>query len=100
MAKVLHCSEDALGYAYLAAEHHTAEQYSKPAGQSSKKISDGATDREIPARRLSHDTKTLSCSTGNNAKVLLKGYLSIKRYPQYNKVNPLLQHSSIYSQWG
>ena len=36
-----------------AAEYHTAEQSSKVAGQSSKKISEGATDYEIPARTFS-----------------------------------------------
>ena len=35
---------------------------------------------------LSHDTKPLSCSTGNRAKVLLKCHLSIKCFLQYNKV--------------
>ena len=40
---------------------------------------------------LSHDTKPLSCSIGNTAKVLLKGHLSIKGYPQYNKVSKLFQ---------
>ena len=38
----------------------------------------------LPGR--SHNTKPLSCRTGNRAKVLLKGYLSIRGYPQYNKV--------------
>ena len=44
---------------------------------------------------LSHDTKPLSWSTGNRAKVLLKGHLTIKHYPQYKKVSRLIQHSSI-----
>ena len=54
-----------------AVKDHTAEQYSKISRQSSKKISEGVTDHEyLPG--LSHDTKPLSCSTGNRAKVLLK----------------------------
>ena len=68
-----------------AAEHHTAEQYSKTGMiNCSKTISEGATDHEIP-EILSHDTKPLSCSTGNKAKVLLKGHLSIKRYPNITR---------------
>ena len=43
---------------------------------------------------LSHDTKPLSCSTGNRAKVLLKGHLSIKRYIT---VQFTLQYSLHYS---
>ena len=31
---------------------------------------------------LSHDTKPLSCSTGNRAKMLPKGHLSTKHYSQ------------------
>ena len=49
---------------------------------------------------LSHNAKTLSCSSGNRAKVLLKGHLSIKRLHQYNKISRLLQYSSIQNQWG
>ena len=39
---------------------------------------------------LSHDTKPLSCSSGNRAK----------HDPQYNEVGRLLQYSFIQSQWG
>ena len=43
---------------------------------------------------LSHNAKPLSCNTGNRAKVFLKGHLSIKGYPQYNKVSQ--QNSSAH----
>ena len=49
---------------------------------------------------ISQHTKPLSCSSGNRAEVLLKGHLSIKYHPQYNKVSRLLWYSSIQSQWG
>ena len=45
---------------------------------------------------LSHDTKPLSCSTGNQSMVLLKSHLSIKRYPQYNKVRRLQTASAQF----
>ena len=85
-----------------AAEHDTAEQYSKT----------GRTKLQNDLRRSDRSWNTCQdCLmipslwnrggiTGNRAKVLLKGHLSIKRYPKYNKVSRLLQHSSIYSQWG
>ena len=74
-----------------AVEHHTAEQYSKTGRTKLQKRS----HKERPIMKylpgLSHDTKPLRCSTGNRAKVLLKGHPSIKRHPQYNKVSRLLQ---------
>ena len=78
-----------------AAQHHSAEQYSKTRQDKAPKRS----QKERPIIKyllwLSHDTRPLSCSTGKRANVLLKGHLSIKRYLQYNKVSRLLQHSSM-----
>ena len=48
---------------------------------------------------LPHDTKPLCRSTGNRAKVLLKGHLSIKRHHLYDKdnISRFLLHRSIQS---
>ena len=39
---------------------------------------------------LAHDTKPLSCSSGNRAKMLLKGHLSIKVHTKYDHFTSLL----------
>ena len=78
------------------AEHCTAEQYYKP----------GRTKLQKDLRRSDRSWNTCqdfliikslwaAASTVNRAEALLKGHLSIKGYPQYNKVSRLHQHSSI-----
>ena len=47
---------------------------------------------------LSHDIYPLRCSPGNEAKILLKGHISIKDHTQYDKVIRLLQDSSSSGQ--
>ena len=46
---------------------------------------------------LSHDNKPRSSSSGNKEKMFLKGELSIKSQTQYDKINRLLQVSSMRS---
>ena len=79
-----------------AAEHQTAEQYSK-------------TGRTKPIKHLAKSSlswntcqdflkvKQLRSCSGNRAKMLLKNHLGNKCHSQYNKVIRLLQHSSANS---
>ena len=68
-----------------SAEHHTAEQYYQDRQNKAPELS----QMERPIMKylpgLSHDTKPLSCCTGNRAKVLLKGHLNIKRHPNMTR---------------
>ena len=76
-----------------AAEHHTAEQYSKTGRTKPRK----QLQRSDPSWNTSHypeDTKSLRSSSGSRAKMLLKGHLGIKCESQYHKVVWFLQYSS------
>ena len=79
----------------LAAEHHTAEQYSKTGKTKLQK--------HLMMSNLSWNThedflkipSLWEADPGNQAKMLLKGQLRIKCHSQYIKINRLIQHSTI-----
>ena len=82
-----------------AAEHQTAEQYSKTSRKKLQKPLPRSYLSWTHARTSSRFHVLRSCS-GNRANLLLKGHLGIKCYSQYIKVIRILQHSSANSYWG
>ena len=72
-----------------AAEHHTAENSPRPAGQASNRSLKERSIMKYCLPGLSHGTKSLSCSCGNRAKILLKGQLKLA-----SKVEPNMIRSS------
>ena len=81
-----------------AAEHHTAEQYSKT-GKAMVQNDLRRSDRSWNTYQRFLMIPSLWATVLETAKVLPKGHLNIKRHPQYNLVSRLLPYSSIQSQW-
>ena len=69
-----------------AAEHQTAEQYSKNWQNKTPKASPKKQSIMEYLPRLPQDTKPLRSCSGNRAKMLLKSHFGIKCHTQYNTV--------------
>ena len=79
-----------------AAEHQTAEQYSKT-GKKKPKASPKKQSIMEYLTGLPQDTKPLRRCSGNRAKMLFKSHFGIKCNSQYNKVIRLVQYSTANS---
>ena len=80
-----------------AAEHQTAEQYSKTGKNKPPKVSSKKQSIMEYLPGLPQDTKRLRSCSGNRANMLLKSHFGIKSHYQYNKVIRFLQHNTANS---